>query len=100
MFSGPGGSGVRPLASIAVSVAPVLRLSVEAGKVGVGSLAATLMTPLPLAGSPVVYGFEPSLPEDATTMTPSLAAFDAATASGLSVEPNVEPSDMLITSMW
>ena len=57
------------------------------------------MTPLPEAGSPVMYGFGPSLPEDATTITPSFAAFEAATASGVSVAPNGEPSDMLITSM-
>ncbi len=46
-----------------------------------------------------MYGLGPSLPDEATTMTPSCAAFSAATASGESGLPNGEPSDMLMTSM-
>src|SRR6188508_457372 len=46
-----------------------------------------------------MYGLGPSLPEAATTMTPSFTALLAATASGESAVPKVEPRDMLITSM-
>ena len=98
-FSAPLGSGVQPLALIAVIAPPGVSVICAAGKVDVGSFAATLITSLPEAGSPVMYAFEPSLPEEATTMTPSCAAFSAATASGESGLPNGEPSDMLITSM-
>src|SRR5262249_38820949 len=54
---------------------------------------------VPVAGEPVMYGFGPELPAEATTMTPSLAALVEATADGSSALPNDEPSDMLITSM-
>ena len=57
------------------------------------------MAPTALAGEPVTYGLAPSLPAEATTMTPALAALVEATAEGSSFEPKVEPSDMLITSM-
>ncbi len=36
---------------------------------------------------------------DATTITPALAAFEAACAAGSSALPNGEPSERLITSM-
>ena len=39
------------------------------------------------------------MPADATTMTPALAAFAAATAEGSLASPNGPPSDMLMTSM-
>ena len=61
------------------------------------SVAATLRTPLPDAGSLVRYGLEPELPDDATTMMPALAALSAATAVGSSLVPNEPPSDMLMT---
>src|SRR5512136_469950 len=43
---------VAPFASIACSVAPVDRARFAPGKVGVGSLAATLRAPVPVAGDP------------------------------------------------
>src|SRR5215475_121905 len=88
-----------PLASIAVELAPVDSATFAPGKPEVGSLAATLMTLVPVAGDPVTYGFWPLLPADATTMTPSRAALFAATALGSSALPNGEPRDMLMTSM-
>src|SRR5262245_12855054 len=88
-----------PLASIAVEVVPVDSDTLAPGKPAVGSLAATLITFVPDAGEPVMYGFWPLLPADETTMMPSLAALDAATADGSSVLPNGEPRDMLMTSM-
>src|SRR5205807_4198584 len=69
------------------------------GKACQGSFAATEMAPSAVAGEPVTYGLGPLLPADATTMTPALAAFVDATASGSSFEPNGEPSDMLMTSI-
>src|SRR5262249_5973976 len=69
------------------------------GKLCVGSLAATLIAPLAVAGAPSTYGFGPLLPADATTMRPSLAALFDATASGSSGPPYGEPRDMLMTSM-
>ena len=56
-------------------------------------------SPRPVPGDPVMYWFGPLLPADVTTITPALAAFVDATADGSSLEPNGEPSDMLITSM-
>src|SRR5215467_111924 len=93
------GNGM-PLALIALEVVPVDSVMKAPGKPDVGSFAATLMTPVPEAGEPVMYGFWPLLPADATTMTPSLAALFEATADGSSALPNGEPSDMLMTSMW
>ena len=46
-----------------------------------------------------MYGLEPSLPVEATTITPALAAFVAASAAGSLALPNGEPSERLITSM-
>src|SRR5437773_2486405 len=86
------------LALIAGIVVPE-KLSIAPGKVGYGSFAATEMAPSPVDGEPTTYGLGPALPADATTMTPALAAFVEATADGSSFEPNVEPSDMLMTSM-
>src|SRR5581483_306385 len=93
--NGPVGTAA-PLASIAVMAG---RSMVAAGKVGVGSLAATDIAPSALAGEPWMYWFVPLLPAEATTMTPAAAALVAAAADGSSFEPNGEPSDMLITSM-
>src|SRR5690349_9667856 len=70
-----------PLALIAVMPA---RLMIAAGKVGVGSLAATEIAPSALAGDPWIYWLVPLLPADATTMTPAFAAFVEATAAGSS----------------
>ena len=47
-----------------------------------------------------MYCAGPSLPAEATTITPALTAFVDATADGSSALPNGEPSDMLMTSMW
>ena len=87
-----------PLALIAGIVVPE-KLSVAPGNPGKGSFAATEMAPSAVAGEEVTYGLAPPLPADATTMTPAFAAFVDATAAGSSFEPNVEPSDMLMTSM-
>ena len=69
------------------------------GNVGVGSLAAVAIAPAAVPGEPVMYWLGPLLPAEVTTMTPALAAFVDATADGSFVDPNGEPSDMLITSM-
>src|SRR5882724_3362943 len=90
---------VAPFASMACSVVPVLKARFAPGNEGVGSLAATLIPPLPVPGEPVTYGLGPELPAEQTTMTPAFAAFVEATALGSSALPNGEPSDMLITSM-
>src|SRR5262249_49169319 len=87
------------LASIACTVGPPASAICAAGKPGVGSLAATLIAPLAVAGEPSMYGFGPLLPADATTMTPSLAALFDATAVGSSGPPYGDPRDMLIASM-
>ena len=50
-----------------------------------------------MLGEPTTYAFGPALPADATTATPSLKAFWAATEVGSSAPPRSEPSDMLIT---
>src|SRR6201999_3217347 len=92
-------ANAMPFALIAVELVPVDNATVAPGKLAVGSLAATLITPVPEAGEPLRYGFWPLLPAEATTITPSFAAFDAATALGSSPLPNGEPSDMLMTSM-
>src|SRR5689334_13195676 len=78
--------------------APVNEI-VAAGKLGVGSFAATAMAPSPVAGALTMYGLGPSLPAAATTMIPALAALVAAAEVGSSFEPNTPPSDMLMTSM-
>src|SRR5262249_2992878 len=83
-----------PLASIMVMPA-----TMAPGKVCVGSLAATATAPLPVAGEPTMYGLGPLLPADATTTTPAFAALVDAAADGSSFEPNIEPSDMLLTSI-
>src|SRR5437016_5420416 len=88
-----------PLASIAVMLLPPARAITAAGKLAVESTAATLMTPLPDAGVPVMYGAGPALPAEATTMMPALAAFCDASASEVFPVPKSEPSDMLMTSM-
>src|SRR4051794_5263824 len=98
MFTGPAGSGVKPLALIAVT-GPPPKFRIAPGNDCVGSFAATLTAPTPEAGEPVMYGFEPWLPDEAMTMTPDFAAFVEATAAGSSGLPNGEPSDMLMTSM-
>src|SRR5882672_37445 len=103
-LNGPGGSGEKPLATIAVRLPPLVRLAFvrlrfAPGKVCVGSLAATLSAPGLEAGVPVMYALPPLFPDEATTITPSRAALVDATASGESAPPNGEPSDMLITSM-
>src|SRR5215472_7684089 len=64
-----------------------------------GSFAATEMAPSAVDGDPTRYWLGPALPAEATTMMPALAAFVAASASGVSLVPKSEPSDMLITSM-
>ena len=46
-----------------------------------------------------MYWFGPLLPAEMTTTTPAFAALVAATASGESFVPKLEPSDMLMTSM-
>src|SRR6266513_1521121 len=69
------------------------------GRVSQGSFAATEIAPSAVDSEPTTYGLGPALPADATTMTPALAALVDATAEGSSFEPNVEPSDMLMTSM-
>src|SRR5439155_6321876 len=51
------------------------------------------------AGLPVISGFGPLLPAEATTTVPASDALFEATASGLVASPNGEPSDMLMTSM-
>ncbi len=61
------------------------------------STAATLITPLPAPGEPVMYGLGPLLPAEATTTTPAACAFCAAIESGSVASPKLEPSDMLIT---
>src|SRR5690348_6890518 len=104
-LNGPGGSGAKPLATIAVNVPPLdpsafVSVRFAPGNVCVGSFAATLSAPGLTAGVPVMYAFGPSLPDEAMTITPSRAAFVDATASGLFAEPRGEPRDMLITSMW
>src|SRR5882762_2239393 len=86
------------LALIAGIVVPE-KLSIAPGKVGYGSFAATEMAPSAVDGEPITYGLGPALPAEATTITPALAALVDATADGSSFEPNVEPSDMLMTSM-
>src|SRR6266550_567979 len=68
-------------------------------KFGCGSFAATLIAPVADAGEPAMYWLAPLFPADATTMIPSFAAFDDATAEGSSAVPYGDPSDMLITSM-
>src|SRR5262249_17137753 len=82
----PSAKGI-PFALIAVRVGPVLSATVAPGKLDVGSLAATLIAPLAVAGEPSTYGFWPLLPADATTMMPSLAALLDATAVGSSAPP-------------
>src|SRR5229473_3294399 len=54
----PPDSGA-PLASIAVMLLPPARVITAAGKRAVESTAATLTTPLPDAGDPVMYGAGP-----------------------------------------
>ncbi len=78
---------------------PLDRPISTAGVLWTPSFAAVLITSLPVPGVPVMYGLLPSLPDDVTTITPSWAAFSAASASGESALPNGEPSDMLMTSM-
>ena len=78
---------------------PPARDITAAGKLAVESTAATLMTPLPDAGDPVMYGAGPALPAEATTMMPALAAFCDARASEVFPVPKSAPSDMLMTSM-
>ena len=79
--------------------APLGKVICAPAKLGVGSCAATEIAPSALAGLPVMYAFGPSLPADATTMTPAFAALVAAAALGSSAPPNGEPSDMLMTCM-
>ena len=79
---------------------PLLNARLTPAKVGVESVAATAIPLVPDAGELVMYGLLPALPDADTTMMPSLAAFDAATASGSVALPKSEPSDMLMTSMW
>src|SRR5437879_2280000 len=94
----PPDSGA-PLASIAAMLLPPARDITAAGKLAVESTAATLMTPLPDAGDPVMYGAGPALPAEATTMTPALAAFCDTSASEVFPVPKSAPSDLLMTSM-
>ncbi len=56
------------------------------------------MAPAALPGEPTMYWFGPSLPAEITTTTPALAALVAASASGESLVPKGDPSDMLMTS--
>src|SRR5438128_1122351 len=89
---------IAPLASIAVTEAPVLNASVAPGYTGtVASIAATERIPLDVLGEPTRYALLPSLPADVTTEMPSLNAFCAATDVGSLVPPSGEPSDMLMT---
>ena len=95
----PVGVGV-PFALIAVDrERPFGSVIARAGKPRDGSLAAVAIAPSAVPGEPVMYWFGPLLPAEVTTITPALAAFVEATADGSSLEPNGEPSDMLITSM-
>src|SRR5262245_6300946 len=64
----------------------------------VASLAAVLITPVPVPGEPVMYWLGPLLPADVTTITPAWATFVDATADASPAVPKGEPSDMLITS--
>ena len=53
-----------------------------------------------MLGEPVMYGFGPVLPAEATTITPAFAAFDDATGGRIvGASRTALPSDMLITSM-
>src|SRR6478609_4784980 len=78
----PVGRGA-PLALIVDTVLPVDRCSSAPGYVGtVASIAATEIAPFAEAGELVRYALCPLLPSAATTVTPALTAFCAATADG------------------
>ena len=62
------------------------------------SVAATEIVLALTPGEPVTYGALPSLPADATTMTPRSAALRDATTEGSPGMPKAEPRLMLMTS--
>ena len=98
-FSAPLTAGFGCSLALMPWIASVPAVMFTPGNVCVGSLAAVAIEPAPVPGDPVMYWFGPLLPAEVTTITPAFAALVDATADGSSLEPNGEPSDMLITSM-
>src|SRR5882672_6462983 len=91
---------VAPLALMAFTVLVADSFRAAPGNEAVESTAATLIAFSPEAGDPVMYGFGPLFPAEATTTTPASTALVDASALASSTRPKDEPRDMFTTCMW